>query len=136
MREELELLPSRERRRYERESAEAQRRGERRARTRTLDEGLRLVELWLRDMLCVGEGAGELVYAVDRRDELARYAGGRDAASLARAVELVADTRLSLSRARVRGARAGGARVPAAGPLLRRGAGGTLTNAAAVGGSS
>ena len=31
----------------------------------------RLAELWLRDVLCVCEGARELVYAVDRRAELA-----------------------------------------------------------------
>jgi len=97
MRAELELLPGKERKRYEREAAEAQRRGERRVRTRTLDEGLRLVELWLRDLLCVCEGAGELVYAVDRRAQLEQDARGLGAASLRRGMELVADTRLSLS---------------------------------------
>ncbi len=97
MREELELLPSKERKRHEREGAEAQRRGERRVRTRTLDEGLRVAELWLRDLLCMREGAPELVYAVDRREQLERDAGGRDAATLRRGIELVADTRLSLS---------------------------------------
>jgi DNA polymerase III subunit delta' len=97
MREELELLPSKERKRYEREGAEAQRRGERRVRTRTLDEGLRVAELCLRDLLCVREGAPELVYAVDRREQLERDAAGRQAAVLQRGIELVADTRLSLS---------------------------------------
>jgi DNA polymerase-3 subunit delta' len=94
---ELELLPSKERKRYEREAGEAQRRGERRIRTRTLDEGLRLVELWLRDVLCVSEGAPELVYAVDRRERLESDAHGRGAAALRRGMELVADARLSLS---------------------------------------
>jgi DNA polymerase-3 subunit delta' len=93
---ELELVPSKERKRYERESAEARRRGERRERTRTLDLGLRLAELWLRDLLCVCEGAPELVYAVDRRPQLEEDAAGRDAATLRRGVELVAATRLSL----------------------------------------
>jgi DNA polymerase-3 subunit delta' len=93
---ELELLPSRERKRHEREGLEARRRGERRMRTQTLDLALRLAELWLRDMLCVCEGAPELVYAVDRRDQLEQDAQGRDGARLARAIELVADTRLSL----------------------------------------
>jgi DNA polymerase-3 subunit delta' len=94
---ELELLPSKERKRYEREGAEAQRRGERRIRTRMLDEGLRLVELWLRDLLCVSEGASELIYAADRREHLERDVHGRDATALRHGVELVADTRLSLS---------------------------------------
>lgn len=117
---ELELVPSRERKRHEREGAEARRRGERRARTSTLDLGLRLAELWLRDVLCVREGAPELVYAVDRRTQLVQDAGvrgggspgegggpagrgepggsgERDSVALRRAVDLVADTRLSLS---------------------------------------
>ncbi len=102
----LELVPSKERRRHEREGAEARRRGERRTRTTTLDLGLRLAELWLRDVLCVCEGAPELVYAVDRRAQLEQDAaagdgrdarGGRDPVNLRRAVDLVADTRLSLS---------------------------------------
>jgi DNA polymerase-3 subunit delta' len=100
---ELELLPSKERKRHEREGAEARRRGERRVRTRTLDLGLRLGELWLRDVLCVCEGAPELVYAADRREQLeqdargAGAAGRRDPLALRRGVELVADTRLSLA---------------------------------------
>ncbi len=100
MERELELVPSKERKRYEREGAEARRRGERRTRTRTLDLGLRLGELWLRDVLCMCEGASELVYAVDRRAQLDQDAGGRDgrdSVALRRGVELVADTRLSLS---------------------------------------
>jgi DNA polymerase-3 subunit delta' len=94
---ELELVPGKERKRYEREGAEARRRGERRARTRTLDLGLRLAELWLRDVLCVCEGAPELVYAVDRAEQLEQDAAGRDAVALGRGVELIAATRLGLS---------------------------------------
>ncbi len=94
---ELELVPSRERRRYEREGLEARRRGERRARRQTLDLALRLAELWLRDLLCVCEGAPGLVYAVDRRRELEQDASGRDGARLREGVELVGDTRLSLA---------------------------------------
>jgi DNA polymerase-3 subunit delta' len=97
MERELEFVPSKERKRYEREGADARRRGERRVRTRTLDLGLRLAELWLRDVLCVCEGAPELVYAVDRTAQLEQDAGARDAAALRRAVELVADARLGLS---------------------------------------
>jgi DNA polymerase III subunit delta' len=98
---ELELLPAKERKKHEREALDARRRGERRARTGTLDLGLRLTELWLRDLLCVAEGADELIYAVDRRAELeadaalAAQAGGER--TLERAIELVGATRLSLS---------------------------------------
>jgi DNA polymerase-3 subunit delta' len=73
------------------------RRAERRARIATLDLGLRLVELWLRDVWCIACGAHELVYALDRRSELDADAHGREAASLLRAVELVRDTRLRLA---------------------------------------
>jgi DNA polymerase-3 subunit delta' len=94
---ELELVPSKERKRYEREGLDARRRGERRMRTRTLDLALRLAELWLRDVLCVCEGAPELVYAVDRRAELEHDARGRDGVRLGEGIELLVDTRLSLS---------------------------------------
>jgi DNA polymerase III subunit delta' len=94
---ELELVPSKERKRYEREGAEARRRLERRMRTQTLDLALRLAELWLRDLLCVSEGAPELVYAVDRRGELEEDARERDGARLAEGMEMVAESRLSLS---------------------------------------
>jgi DNA polymerase-3 subunit delta' len=95
--DELELLPARERKRHQREALESARRGERRERTRALDLALGLVELWLRDLLCLCEGAPELLYAVDRRAELEQDARGRDGAALRRAVELAADARLSLS---------------------------------------
>jgi DNA polymerase-3 subunit delta' len=94
---ELELLPSRERKRYERERAEAGRRGERRVRTQTLDLALKLSELWLRDVLCVREGAPELVFAVDRAAELEHDAEGREAGRLRQGIELIGDSRLSLS---------------------------------------
>jgi DNA polymerase-3 subunit delta' len=101
---ELELVPIKERKRYEREGADARRRGERRTRTRMLDLGLRLAELWLRDVLCMCEGAPELVYAVDRRAQLEEDAcgegsdgRGRDRLALRQGVELVASSRLSLS---------------------------------------
>jgi DNA polymerase III subunit delta' len=95
--EELELLPARERRRQEREGTEARRRLERRARTEALDLALRLAELWLRDVMCVCDGAPELVHAVDRREQLAEDAEGRDGARLRCGMALVADTRLSLA---------------------------------------
>jgi DNA polymerase III subunit delta' len=95
--DDLELAPAKERKRFERESLEAQRRGERRARTQALDQMLRLAELWLRDVLCVGEAAEELVYAVDRLAELREDARERDGARLREGIELVQDTRLRLS---------------------------------------
>jgi DNA polymerase III subunit delta' len=94
---ELEFVPSKERKKYEREGLEARRRGERRVRTQTLDLALRLSELWLRDVLCVCEGAQELIYAVDRRTELEEDAHDRKGAALGKAMELVAQTRTSLS---------------------------------------
>ena len=97
LREELELVPGKERKRYEREGADARRRAERRARTQALDLALRLSELWLRDVLCVAEGAPECVYAVDRLAELTADARGRDGVALRGGVELVQDTRLRLA---------------------------------------
>jgi DNA polymerase III subunit delta' len=97
LREELELVPSKERKRYEREGADARRRAERRARTQALDLTLRLAELWLRDLLCVAEGAPASVYAVDRMDELTADAGERDGVALREGIELVQDTRLRLA---------------------------------------
>lgn len=97
MEAELELVPSKERKRYEREGTEARRRGERRARTQALDLALRLAGLWLRDMLCVREGAVEAIHAVDKRALLEGDAAGREPASLGAGVELVDDTRLSLA---------------------------------------
>ncbi len=95
--EELELLPQRERKRHERELLDARKRSERRARRRVLDLSLGLAELWLRDVMCVCEGAPELVHAVDRRQQIESDAGGRDGRGLRQALELVAATRLSLS---------------------------------------
>jgi DNA polymerase-3 subunit delta' len=94
---ELELLPSRDRKRVEREGLDARRRGERRARMRTLDLGLHLGELWLRDVLCVCEGEPELIHAVDRRTELESDARDREGGRVCEAIGLVSDTRLSLT---------------------------------------
>jgi DNA polymerase-3 subunit delta' len=94
---ELELLPSKDRRRHEREAAEAQRRVERRARTAALDLALRLAQLWLRDLWCLALGAGELVHAVDRRAELEQDAAECSPAGLREGIELVQDARLRLS---------------------------------------
>jgi DNA polymerase-3 subunit delta' len=95
--EELELLPAKERKRHQREAVEAQRRSERRARTRALDGGLQLAELWLRDMWCVAEGAEDLVHNRDRIAELCEDATGRQPPALRAGVDLVCDTRLRLA---------------------------------------
>jgi DNA polymerase-3 subunit delta' len=94
---ELELLPPKERKRHEREGLEARRRVERRARTHTLDLALGLAELWLRDVLCICEGAPELIHAVDRLPQLEQDAQRRDTAGMRECIELVADARLRLT---------------------------------------
>jgi DNA polymerase-3 subunit delta' len=95
--EEAELLPSKERKRHEREGLDARRRAERRARTRALDLGLRLAELWVRDTICLRHEAPELVHARDRMAELRQDRERLDAAPLERALELIDSTRLSLA---------------------------------------
>jgi DNA polymerase-3 subunit delta' len=94
---ELELVPAKERKRHEREGQDGRRRLERRARTQALDLALRLSELWLRDVLCMREGAAELVYAVDRLAELEQDAHDREVARLVEGIDLVAEARSSLS---------------------------------------
>jgi DNA polymerase III subunit delta' len=94
--DELELIPKKERKKFEREASEARRRGERRARTQALDLTLRLAELWLRDVLCVCEDAPELIYAVDRLAELQEDADAHMSGPLREAIELVQDTRLRM----------------------------------------
>lgn len=93
---ELELLPSKERKRAEKEAQEAKRRGERRARGEMLDTGLRLAELWLRDLMLVHEGAPGLVLAVDRSQQLEEQAQGLAGGRLREALDEVARTRLAL----------------------------------------
>jgi DNA polymerase III subunit delta' len=94
LREELEMAPSKERKRLEREAQDARRRAERRARAGALDRGLHVAELWLRDVVCVREGAGELVYAVDKTAELEGDAASCKGAR--RGIELVRETRARL----------------------------------------
>ncbi|HEY2631625.1 MAG TPA: hypothetical protein VGI26_04525 [Solirubrobacteraceae bacterium] len=93
LRAQAEMLPSKERRKHEREGADVVRRAERRARTATLDLGLRLVELGLRDAWCVAVGAPEVVFACDRLGEPRREVSPD---LLLGGVELVRDTRLRL----------------------------------------
>jgi DNA polymerase III subunit delta' len=93
----LELAPPRERRRLEREAQDVGRRAERRARARALERALRLVELWLRDLVCLAEGAGELIHNVDRATALEQDAARCPPAHARGCITLVQDTRLRLT---------------------------------------
>jgi DNA polymerase III subunit delta' len=93
---ELEYLPARDRKRAEREGAEAAKRAARRARSGVLDQALQLVGLWYRDVAAVADGATEVVHAVDRLDALDEDAQATDVHRLRRAVELVDDARAYL----------------------------------------
>jgi DNA polymerase III subunit delta' len=90
---ELDYLPARDRKRAEREGAEAAKRAGRQARTRAIDQALQLAGLWLRDVAAVADGAEEVVHAVDRLDVLRADAAGADAHRLRDAVELVDEAR-------------------------------------------
>jgi DNA polymerase-3 subunit delta' len=91
--DELEYLPARDRKRAEREGAEAAKRAGRRARTSALDQALQLAGLWYRDVAAVADGAAEVVYAVDRLETLESDAAGADPHRLRTAVELVDQAR-------------------------------------------
>jgi len=95
--QEAELLPTRDRRRAEREGAEAAKRAQRRGRTIALEHSLALCGLWLRDVACVADGLPELVHATDRRDELTQDARDRDPRRLRAAIALVDDARAALA---------------------------------------
>jgi DNA polymerase III subunit delta' len=94
--EQLEFLPARDRRRTEREGAEAARRAARRARAGALEQALALVGLWYRDVAALADGAPEVVHAVDRLDALGEDAERADVHRLRAAVELVDEARAML----------------------------------------
>jgi DNA polymerase-3 subunit delta' len=95
---ELEYLPAKDRNRARREGTEAARRAQRRARTDGLDQALRLVGLWLRDVAVVADGAPELVHHTDRAAAVAEDAATVGSAHpLRRAVALVDETRFALT---------------------------------------
>jgi len=93
-----ELLPERDGRRLRREGETAQRRAQRRAHAETVDHGLQLVALWLRDVACVQDGAPELVRHVDRREAVAAdaEAAAAPASRVRDAVALVEQARTTL----------------------------------------
>lgn len=90
---ELELLPSKEKRRLTSDYEDRIKRAERRARTQAIDHALQLCGLWLRDLACVAAGAPDLAHNADRAADLADAAAGRSPGALRAAVELVDDTR-------------------------------------------
>jgi DNA polymerase-3 subunit delta' len=94
-RSELELYPSRERRRVEAEWTERTRRARRRAETWALDLALQVVALWYADLAALAWGGQELVRHSDRLAEL-RTDAGPAAVRLIEAVELVEETRRRL----------------------------------------
>jgi DNA polymerase-3 subunit delta' len=93
--EDADLLPDREAKRAKREGETAGKRAHRRAHAATLDHGMQLVGLWLRDVACVKDGVPELVHHVDRVAEVSADAEGSDASAnrLRDAVGLVEEAR-------------------------------------------
>ena len=98
--QDAELLPDREARRLKKEGETAGRRAHRRAFAATLDHGLQLAALWLRDVAVTKDGAPELVHHVDRADEVRRDAEDRDATPgrLRDAIGLIEESRTMLIR--------------------------------------
>lgn len=94
---EAELLGERERKRHEREAETAAKRIGRRARTEALDDGLRLVSLWLRDVAVCADGEPRLVRNRDRAALIADDAQRVGAAHARAAVELVEEARTTLA---------------------------------------
>ena len=68
--EDADLLPDREAKRAKREGETAGKRAHRRAYAATLDHGMQLVGLWLRDVACVKDDVPELVHHVDRVEQV------------------------------------------------------------------
>jgi DNA polymerase-3 subunit delta' len=93
-----ELLPDREGRRLKREGETAGKRAHRRAHAATIDHGLQLAGLWLRDLACVKDGVPELVHHTDRVEQLRADADESEATSgrLRDAVALVEEARTTL----------------------------------------
>jgi DNA polymerase III subunit delta' len=93
---ELEMTAKRDRKRVEREGGERAKRAARRASTSALDLELQLVGLYLRDLACVADGVPEVVYNVDRTEQLQADAAGRNAQRLRAGIDTVDDVRFRL----------------------------------------
>jgi DNA polymerase-3 subunit delta' len=98
--QDAELLPDRDAKRLKREGETAGRRAYRRAFAQTIDHGLQLAALWLRDVACAKDGVPELVLHRDRADEVRRDAEESETTSgrLRDAVGLVEEVRTMLIR--------------------------------------
>jgi len=90
-----ELLPDREAKRLKREGETAGKRAHRRAYAASLDHGLQLVALWLRDVACAKDGVPELIHHSDRAEQVRSDAEASPATAgrLRDAVGLVETTR-------------------------------------------
>jgi DNA polymerase-3 subunit delta' len=95
-----EMLPDREAKRLKREGETAGKRAHRRAHAATIDHGLQLAALWLRDVACVKDGVPELVHHRDRVEQVTADAEESGASSnrLRDAVGLVEEVRTMLIR--------------------------------------
>lgn len=94
--EELEQLPRSERARSEREHEERRKRVKRRHAQATLDLALATAGLCYRDAAVTAHGAGELVHATDRREQIGALAA-QSPARLQRALVLVEEGREALT---------------------------------------
>jgi DNA polymerase-3 subunit delta' len=93
---EAEVLGDRDRKRHEREGETAAKRAARRAKAQTLDDGLRLVSLWLRDVAVAADGEPGLIRNGDRADLITEDAQTTDSARAREAVALVEESRTTL----------------------------------------
>jgi DNA polymerase-3 subunit delta' len=94
----LEAEPTRGRQGFVRESELQARRARRRAHTASLDLSLELVSIWFRDLIAVASGREAQAFNLDRPDELAADAGGREIGRLIDCLDLCEDTRRRLER--------------------------------------
>ncbi len=96
MRADLELVPSKERKRAEAEWGERTKRARRRIETGALELALDLAETWLLDLTALSYGADEVVRNSDRLTDLQTDSAtgcGGDPLALRRGIELIEDTR-------------------------------------------
>lgn len=98
LKEDLELVPRKERRRVENEHTERTKRARRRVETAALDLSLQVAGLWFRDLACMAWGAPELVAHTDRRGTLDHDAAAQtDPQRLLKAVEHIEEVRRHLA---------------------------------------
>jgi hypothetical protein len=93
-----ELLPDREARRLRKEGETTARRAHRRAHAATIDHGLQLASLWLRDVAVAKDGVPELIHHTDRAADVRRDAEETEATPgrLRDAIALIEEARTTL----------------------------------------